>query len=112
MSTTLMKGTASADPRTAAPSTPWWRRSSQRISAGAASPTPMTEFHSAVVHRGLSDRSILSGRAAAQLQLVDDAFERPTHALRRRRIDRSGIDEEVEPGIVLVDDWRSFARRG
>src|SRR6516164_5101677 len=72
----------------------------------------MTEFHSAVVHHGLSDRSILSGRAAAQLQLGDDALERPTHALRRRRIDRIGIDEEVEPGIVLVDDLRSFARRG
>src|SRR5215472_11826664 len=40
------------------------------------------------------------------------ALERPTHALRRRRIDRSSIDEEVEPGIVLVDDLRSFARRG
>ncbi len=59
----------------------------------------------------VSNRSILFGRAAAQLQLGGDVFERPPHALRRRGIDCAGIDEEVEPGIMLADDWRSCARR-
>ena len=66
-------------------------------------------FRVASLRHGLSDRSILFGRAA-QLQLGNDVFERPPHALRRRRIDRAGIDEEVEAGIMLADDRRSFAR--
>src|SRR5262245_15719434 len=54
--------------------------------------------------------SIWLGRLAAQLQFSGDFFERPTHPLNRRRIDRAGIDEKVEPGVMLADDLRGLAR--
>jgi hypothetical protein len=56
---------------------------------------------------GLSDRSILFGRAAAQLQLGDDVFERPPHALGNGV---GGKDEmRVESHQLFRERWQPCA---
>src|SRR6266446_1668697 len=52
-------------------------------------------------------RSDLFGRRLrARFERGDNLLEQPADPLRRRSIDRPGVDEEIEPGAVLADHMR------